>query len=39
VLAIVLFVMVLGIFATTVVQWISNAIAPWRQGMVTGAGE
>jgi ABC-type nitrate/sulfonate/bicarbonate transport system permease component len=39
VLAIVLFVMILGILATAIVQWISNAIAPWRQGMVTGAGE
>ena len=39
VLAIVLFIMLLGIAATTIVRWIENAIAPWRQGIVAGSGE
>ena len=39
VLAIVLFIMLIGILATTFVRWIENAVAPWREGMVAGTGE
>jgi NitT/TauT family transport system permease protein len=35
VLAIVLFIMFLGILATAVVRWIENALAPWREDMAT----
>lgn len=39
VLAIVLFIMLLGIVATTLVRWIENALAPWRRGMVAESGD
>jgi NitT/TauT family transport system permease protein len=38
-LAVVLFIMLLGILATSIVRWIENAVAPWQSGMVTGSGE
>lgn len=38
-LAIVLFIMLLGIGATAIVRWFENAIAPWRRGLVAQSGE
>ena len=39
VLAIILFVMLLGIVATALVRWLEAAIAPWQQELVTKLGE
>jgi len=39
VLAIIIFIMLLGIVATTIVRRFEIAIAPWRQGMVADFGE
>lgn len=38
-LAIVLFIMLLGIVATAIVRWIENALAPWQRELSARGGE